>query len=107
MTLPLSTVNQVRSISPVTIVKRCKKSAILRIEVRMDNRNSDILTLALSRQLAIADGRNTQAAMIATARTIRARTKDSDTYESLGLFITATPTERHTILNMTEGMALR
>jgi hypothetical protein len=66
--------------------------------------NSEALTLALSRRLAIADGRNQQQAMIHTARVLRAETKNTDTYQSLGVFLTATPAERQKILAVTEGM---
>jgi hypothetical protein len=66
--------------------------------------NSEALTLALSRRLAIVDGRNQQAAMIHTARVLRAETKKPDTYQSLGVFLTATPAERQRILAVTEGM---
>jgi hypothetical protein len=66
--------------------------------------NSEALTLALSRLLAIVDGRNQQAAMIHTARVLRAETKNPDTYQSLGVFLTATPAERQKILAVTEGL---
>ncbi len=66
--------------------------------------NSEALTLVLSRRLAIADGRNQQAAMIHTARVLRAETKNPDTYQSLGAFLTTTPAERQKILEVTEGM---
>ena len=66
--------------------------------------NSEALTLALSRRLAIADGRSQQQAMIHTARVLRAETKNADTYQSLGVFLTATPAERQKILEVTEGM---
>ncbi len=68
--------------------------------------NSEGLTLCLSRRLAIADGRNQQAAMIATARKIRCETRNRDTYESLGLFLTATPQEREKAVALTERMFL-
>jgi hypothetical protein len=66
--------------------------------------NSEALTLALSRRLAIADGRSQQQAMIHTARVLRAETKNPDTYQTLGVFLTATPAERQKILAVTEGM---
>ena len=66
--------------------------------------NSEALTLALSRRLAIADGRNQQQAMIHTARTLRAETKNRDTYESLGIFLTSTPSDRKRIVELTEKM---
>ena len=66
--------------------------------------NSEALTLALSRRLAIADGRNQQQAMIHTARVLRAETKNPVTYNTLGEFLTATPAERQKILETTEWM---
>lgn len=66
--------------------------------------NSEALTLALSRRLAIADGRNQQQAMIHTARTLRAETHNHDTYESLGVFLTAAPSDRQRIVELTERM---
>lgn len=68
--------------------------------------NSEALTLALSRRLAIADNRNQQQAMIQTARLIRAETKNRDTYESLGIFLTSTDAERQKIVSLTEKMFL-
>lgn len=68
--------------------------------------NSEALTLALSRRLAIADGRNPQQAMIHTARVIRNETRNKDTYESLGIFLTATAAERVMAVAMSERMFL-
>lgn len=68
--------------------------------------NSEALTLVLSRRLAIADGRNQQQAIIHTARVIRNETRNRDTYESLGIFLTATPAERQKILDMSERLFL-
>ena len=68
--------------------------------------NSECLTLCLSRRLAMADGRNQQQAMIQTARIIRQETKRKDTYESLGVFLTATPAERQKIIELSERMFL-
>ena len=68
--------------------------------------NSEALTLVLSRRLAIADGRNQQQAMIHTARVLRTETHSKDTYESLGIFLTATPAERQKILDVSERMFL-
>ena len=68
--------------------------------------NAEALTLCLSRRLAMADGRNQQAAMIDTARKIRRQTKSRDTYESLGLFLTATPQERQKVVALSERMFL-
>lgn len=66
--------------------------------------NTDSITLALSRRVAIADGRNQQQAMVATARKLRASTCDTGSYNALGDFITCTDAERHAILNLVEGM---
>lgn len=68
------------------------------------NINSEALTLCLSRRLAIADGRNQQQAMMQTARIIRQHTKRKDTYEALGIFLTATPAERQKIVALSEKM---
>jgi hypothetical protein len=72
----------------------------------MSQLNSHALTLALSRRLAIAEGRNAQQAMIHTARTIRSETKNQDTYASLGIFLTATPAEKDATVALTERMFL-
>lgn len=69
--------------------------------------NSDALTLALSRLIAIAERRNQQESIVATARRIRATTKDKTTYSALGDFITCSPAERQKILNVTEGLFLQ
>lgn len=71
----------------------------------MHNRNSDMLTLALSCRLALVDGRNAQASMIKTARIIRARTTCKETYECLGMFITMAPNARLFVIGETERMA--
>lgn len=63
---------------------------------------SDAITLCLSRRFAMLEGRNQQAAMIATARIIREETNDRETYAALGDFLTATPAERHTIVDICE-----
>lgn len=68
--------------------------------------NSEALTLALSRRLAIADNRNQQQAMIHTAKLIRAETRNRDTYESLGVFLTASEVDRQKIVSLTEKMFL-
>lgn len=68
--------------------------------------NSEGLTIALSRRLAINEGRNAQLAMIQTARTIRRETKNKDTYESLGVFLTATPEEKDKTIALVERMFL-
>jgi hypothetical protein len=68
--------------------------------------NSEALTLVLSRRLAIVDGRNQQEAMIHTARRLRAETRNRDTYESLGIFLSAAPAERQKVVDMSERMFL-
>ena len=68
--------------------------------------NRDALTLCLSRRLAMSDGRNQQQAMIATARTLRSETRNTDTYDALGVFIAATPAERQKIVALSERMFL-
>jgi hypothetical protein len=68
--------------------------------------NSDCLTLCLSRRLAIVEGRNPQAAMIATARKIRSETKKARNYDVLGEIITATPQERDLAVLTAEKMFL-
>lgn len=64
--------------------------------------NGDAVTLCLSRRFAMLEGRNQQAAMIATARRLRMETTREDTYHNLGLFITATPRERQLIVDVAE-----
>ena len=66
--------------------------------------NSEALTLTLSRRLAIADGRNQQEAIIATARLLRSETKSSTAYAALGDFITCQPGNRQKIINEMERM---
>lgn len=63
---------------------------------------SDAITLCLSRRFAMLEGRNQQAAMIATARIIREETKGRETYAALGDFLTATPAERQIIVDICE-----
>ena len=63
---------------------------------------SDAITLCLSRRFAMLEGRNQQAAMIATARIIREETKDRETHAALGDFLTAAPAERHIIVDICE-----
>lgn len=72
----------------------------------MNNINNEAVTLCLSRRMAQAYNGNQQAAMIHTARVIRAETKSKDSYESLGLFLTATPAERQKVVELTERMLL-
>ena len=66
------------------------------------NINSEALTLALSRRLAIADNRNQQATIIQTAARLLSGA-DAETKESLMRLIAATPSERQRILNLTEA----
>ena len=68
--------------------------------------NSEGLTLVLSRRLAIADGRNQQAAMEHCARQLRASTKCQTSYDALGDFLSAKPVERQQIINVSEGLFL-
>lgn len=68
--------------------------------------NSEALTLALSRRLAIADNRNQQQAMIHTARLIRVETKNKNAYKALGEFITCSDAEREAIAAVSEKMFL-
>ena len=70
------------------------------------NINTEALTLALSYRLAIVDGRNTQAAIIQTARKLRGSTKCERAYNLLGEVITASPSDRITIASTTEKMFL-
>lgn len=70
------------------------------------NINAEALTLYLSRRLAIADGRNQQQAMMQTARIIRQQTKRKDTYEALGIFLTATPEGWEKIVALSEKMLI-
>ena len=69
--------------------------------------NGDAVTLCLSRHFAMLEGRNQQAAMIATARRLRMTTTNEETYSSLGLFITATPRERQIMVDITEKNLLK
>jgi hypothetical protein len=66
------------------------------------NINSEALTLALSRRLAIADKRPQQATIIQTAARLLSGA-DAETKESLMRLIAATPSERQRILNLTEA----
>jgi hypothetical protein len=66
------------------------------------NINSEALTLALSRRLAIADKRNQQAVIIQTAARLLSGA-DAETKDSLMRLIAATPSERQRILNLTEA----
>lgn len=72
----------------------------------MNNINTEAVTLCLSRRIAMKEGRNQQAAMIQTARKLRAQTKNSEAYSLLGEFITATPAERVAIVSTVERMFL-
>ena len=69
------------------------------------NINSEALTLALSRRLAIADKRPQQAAIIQTAARLLSGA-DAETKDSLMRLIAATPSERQIIINLTEKSLL-
>ena len=69
--------------------------------------NGDAVTLCLSRRFAMLEGRNQQAAMIATARRLRMTTTNEETYSSLGLLLTATPRERQIMVDITEKNLLK
>jgi hypothetical protein len=64
----------------------------------------EALTLCLSRAIARLEQRNQQEAMLHTARQLRAATRDTDTYNALGDFISATPPERQAIVTLIRGM---
>lgn len=60
--------------------------------------NSQALTIALARQLAIADKRPQQAAIIQTAARLLSES-EGETKESLLLLIAATPAQRQQIVS--------
>lgn len=64
--------------------------------------NSIALNLALSRRLAMVDGRNQQEAMIGCARKAREETKSKANYHMLGEFITAKPHDRQAMVELME-----
>lgn len=64
--------------------------------------NSIALNMALSRKLAMVDGRSQQEAIIACARKDRAETKSRENYRMLGEFITAKPQDRESIVEIME-----
>lgn len=67
--------------------------------------NTQALTLALSRRLAIADKRPQQAVMVQTAARLLNGASDSAKNE-LMRFIALSPQERHDSLNITESLFL-
>lgn len=60
--------------------------------------NSQALTISLSRQLAIADKRPQQAAIVQTAARLLSES-EGETKESLMLLIAATPAQRQQIVS--------
>lgn len=67
--------------------------------------NTQALTLALARRLAIADKRNQQAAIVQTAANLL-QGADDVTKENLLILIAATPSERQRVVALVEKMFL-
>lgn len=67
--------------------------------------NSEALTVALARQLAIADKRQQQAAIVQTAARLLSES-EGEKKESLMLLIAATQAERQRVINLTEALLL-
>lgn len=67
--------------------------------------NRQALTIALDRQLAIADKRPQQAAIVQTAARLLSES-EGETKESLMLLIAATPAQRQQIVSVMDGMFL-
>lgn len=67
--------------------------------------NSQALTIALARQLAIADKRPQQAAIVQTAARLL-NESEGETKESLMLLIAASPADRQKIVSAYDGMFL-
>lgn len=67
--------------------------------------NSQSLTIALARQLAIADKRPQQAAIVQTAARLLSES-EGETKESLMLLIAATPAQRQQIVSVMDKMFL-
>lgn len=67
--------------------------------------NIQALTISLARQLAIADKRPQQAAIVQTASRLLGES-EGETKESLMLLIAATPTQRQKIVSAYDGMFL-
>lgn len=70
------------------------------------NINSQALTIALASQLAIADKRPQQAAIVQTAARLLSES-EGETKENLMLLIAATPAQRQEIVGLTERMILQ
>lgn len=67
--------------------------------------NSQALTISPARQLAIADKRPQQAAIVQTAARLLSES-EGETKENLMLLIAATPAQRQGIVGLTERMLL-
>lgn len=67
--------------------------------------DSQALTISLSRQLAIADKRPQQAAIVQTAARLLSES-EGETKESLMLLIAASPAQRQQIVSAYDGMFL-
>lgn len=67
--------------------------------------NSQALTIALARQLAIADKRPQQAAIVQTAARLLSES-EGETKENLMLLIAATPAQRQQIVSVMDKLFL-
>ena len=72
----------------------------------MRNINTEALTIALARRLAIADQRPQQAAIIQTAARMMVQTQDARTKARCLELIAATPQERQRVVALTEKLFL-
>ena len=68
--------------------------------------NTEALTIALARRLAIADKRPHQAAIIQTAARMMTQTQDPQTKRACLDLIAASPAERQKIIALTEKLFL-
>ena len=68
--------------------------------------NTEALTIALARRLAIADQRPQQAAIIQTAARVMTQTQDPQTKRACLDLIAASPAERQKIVALTEKLFL-
>jgi len=68
--------------------------------------NTEALTIALARRLAIAEKRPQQAAIIQTAARMMTQTKDEQTKRACLDLIAASPAERQKIIALTEKLFL-
>jgi len=68
--------------------------------------NTEALTIALARRLAIADKRPQQAAIIQTAARMMTQTQDARTKARCMELISATPQERQRAVALTEKLFL-